>query len=318
MRRRQVLAAAAALPVSLAGCAGVRTQNAVAELPTATLEMRPIDDAALPGRVLYSAEDARSERGRLISAAVNGGTTVEGTRPLLPEGRQIAGPDGVYELDYEVVGETPATVFSVKIDIVEGTVVAERTVRFADLPDVDREVFADRGFEDGEVIGIGTTLLYTDEEAERSELVPESPYDYIRWENGNEAEWVVEDGYERTLKRYRYTGERVDSLATYGKRMRERFAFDVGPLSADERRIVEDAIEEGYVVPPEETPSPQFSTLAESFRGKPEIRGLQEEGDDDGAASGRYLTRYEGAVYLTRLDYNPEGENPESVSAQPP
>lgn len=318
MRRRHLLAAAAALPASLAGCAGVRTQNAVAELPTASLEMRPVDDADLPGRVLYSAGDSDSERGRLLRAAADGSTTVEGVRPLLPEGRQIAGPDGVYELDYEVTERTPATAFSVKIDIVEGTVVEERAVRFGDLPAVDRETFAERGFDEGEVVGIGTTLLYTDDEAERSELVPESPYDYIVWANGNEAEWVVDDGYDQTLKTYRYTGERVDSLAGYGERMRERFAFDLGPLPDEEREIVEQAVEDGFVVGPEETPTPEFESLVERFRGKPDIHGLQETPDDDAAASGRYLMRYDGEVYLTRLDYNPEGETAASVSAQPP
>ena len=310
MRRRALLATVAAgLPASLAGCTGFRAQNAAAELPTARLELRTVDDADLPGRVLYSAEEHDSERGRLVRAAVDGGTTVNGTRPLLPEGRQIAGPDGVYELSYEVVERTPATVFSVKIDIVQGTVAEERAVRFADLPAVDRETFAERGYDDGEVVGIGTTLLYTDAEVERSELVPESPSDYIVWANGNEAEWVVEDGYDRTLKRYRYTGERVDSLAGYGKRLRERFAFDLGPLPEAERGIVEQAIEDSYVVRPEETPSPAFASLAGRFRGEPEIRGLQEEADTDEGVGGRYLTRYDGSVYLTALSYRPARES---------
>jgi hypothetical protein len=277
--------------------------------------MRRIDDADLPGRVLYSAEQADSERGRLLRAAADGGTTVERTRPLLPEGRQIAGPDGVYELSYEVVEETPATVFSVKIDIVEGDVVEDRAVQFADLPAVDREVFAERGFEDGEVVGIGTTLLYTDSQVERSELVPESPYDYIVWENGNEAAWVVDDSYDETLKRYRYTGERVDSLSAYGERMREQFAFDLGPLPAGERRIVEQAVGDSYVVPAEETPSSEFSSLAERFRGKPEIRGLEEKADGGAGASGRYLTRYDGAVYLTTVSYRPGNETTETGSS---
>lgn len=306
-RRALLAAAAAALPTAVAGCVGVRTQDAVAEVPTARLEMEPVNDADLPGRVLYSAEDPSSERGKLAEAAVDGGTTVEATRPLVPEGREIAGPNGVYELSYEVVDRTPATAFSVKLDIVQGTVAEERAVQFADLPTVDRETFSEHGLEMGEIIGIGTTLLYTAEAVEKSELVPESDYDYITWENGNAAEWVVDDSYEQTLKAYRYAGMKVDSLAGYGERLREKFAFDLDSLSAAEQAVVEQAIGDQYVVPPEETPTPGLRSLVAVFRGKAEIRGLAEEPDGNPAsASGRYLTCYNGTVYLTRLSYQVE------------
>lgn len=305
MRRRRFLATAgAALPVALAGCNSFRSQSAAAELPTASLDMRPEEDTELPGRVLYTADDPDSERGALVEAAVDGGTSIEGTRPLLPEDRRIAGPDGVYELSYEVVDRTPATAFSVVLDIVEGTVAEERSVRFADLPAVDRETFAERGYDEGEVVGIGTTLLYTDAAAEQSELVPESPYDYITWENGNAAEWAVDGRFDRTLKRYRYTGERVDSLAGYGKRLRERFAFDLAPRSPAERDIVEQAIEDRYVLQPGATPSEAVDSLAETFREQPSLRALEEEPEGGSRASGTYLVRYDGRVYLASFGYH--------------
>ena len=305
MRRRALLSSVAStLPVALAGCTGEKSRLSadVAEAPTARLEMTSVTDEELPEKVLYTVRgySGSDEKGRLVDRAIDGGTTTEATRPPLPEDRHIFYEDTVYQLSHEVIERTPATRYSVKVDIVEGTVAESETIQFSELPDVDRETFAEKGLADGGVVGIGTTFLYTDAEREQSVLVPDSDYSVIVWENGSRAEWVVDDAYDTTLNTYRYTAERVASAAEYGRQMRERFAFELSDLSDAQRDIVETAIEEDqYVVEPDETPSAAFVSLTDRFRGREQAHGLGEDGEGD--LSGPYLVRYGDEVYWTIL-----------------
>jgi len=303
MRRRTLLATAAtSLPAIVAGCTSPGGNGAVAEIPTARLELTPVTNADLPTNVLYTVRPAEGddETAQLFDRTLDGGATTNATRPPLPEQQHIVYQDGVYELAHEVIEETPAARYSVKVDIVTGSVEETDAVRFTDLPEVDQEKFAARGLADGEPVGIGTTFLYTDAERERSVLVPESEYAYITWEDGTEAEWVVDDVNETTLNTYRYTADQVATTAEYGRRMRERFAFELGGLSDDERAIVETAIaDEQYVVGPDETPSDALVRLVDRFRGHEQAHGLTEAGEGD--LSGPYLVRYQGEVYWATL-----------------
>jgi len=306
MRRRTVLATVAtSLPTLIAGCTGpggVGGSDAAAEAPTARLELTTITDAKLPTKVLYTVHPAEGddESAQLFDRILDGGATTKATRPPLPEQQHIAYQEGVYELAYEVVEETPATRYSVKVDIVTGSVTEADAISFADLPEVDQEEFAAHGLADGDPVGIGTTFLYTDAERERSVLVPESEYSYIIWDDGTEAEWVVDDAYDTTLNTYRYTAEQVATAADYGQQMRERFTFELSGLPEAQQEIVETAItDEPYVVGPDETPSDAFVALADRFRGHEQAHGLDEDGEGD--LSGTYLIRYQGDVYWTTL-----------------
>jgi hypothetical protein len=306
MRRRALLATAAtSLPAVIAGCTspgGLGGSNAAAEAPTARLELTTIADAKLPTKVLYTVRPAEGndETAQLFDRILDGGTTTKATRPPLPEQQHIAYQDGVYELAYEVIEETPATRYSVKVDIVTGSVTEAEAIQFADLPEVDQEEFAAHGLADGDPVGIGTTFLYTDAEREQSVLVPESEYSYIIWDDGTEAEWVVDDAYDTTLNTYRYTADQVAPAAEYGQQMRERFTFELADLPDAQREIVETAITDGpYVVGPDETPSDALVALADRFRGHEQPHGLDEEGEGD--LSGTYLVRYQGDVYWTTL-----------------
>lgn len=293
------------LVASVAGCTGLGSSNGalgVAEAPTARLEMIGLADAALPPKVLYSVgvEDGPDRRARLFERILDGGTTVQGTRPPLPEEQHIFYDDAVYQLSHDVVEQTPATRYSVKVDIVEGSVTDAEAIQFAELPEVDREEFDEHGLADGDPIGIGTTFLYTDAEREQSVLVPDSEYSFIVWENGAQAEWVVDDAYDTTLNTYEYTATQVDTAAEYGRRMRERFAFALSNLSDAQRDIVETAIsEEQYVVGPDETPPSPLVALTDQFRDHEQAHGLDEAGESD--LSGTYLVRYDGKVYWTTL-----------------
>ena len=305
MHRRALLATAAtSLPVIVAGCTSPTTlggNNAAAEIPTARLRLTTIAEAKLPTKVLYTIRPAEGdETTSLMDRILDGGATTKATRPPLPEQRHIAYQDGVYELSHEVIDETPATMYSVKVDIVTGSVTESAAIAFADLPPVDREEFAEHGLDDGETIGIGTTFLYTDAEREDSVLVPESEYSYITWADGAEAEWVVDDAYDTTLYTYRYTAEQVATAAEYGQQMRETFTFELSELPEAQRNIVETAITEGrYVVGPDESPPDALVALVDRFRGHEQAHGLDEEGEGD--LSGTYLVRYRDEVYWTTL-----------------
>ena len=306
MRRRGLLRTTAmSLPAILAGCispGGLDRSNAVAEVPTARVELTPIADAKLPTKVLYSVRptDGDDETAQLFDQILDSGATTKATRPPLPEQQHITYQDGVYELSYDVVEETPATRYSVKVDIVTGSVTETEAIQFADLPTVDQDEFAAHGLADGEPVGIGTTFLYTDAESEQSVLVPESAYSYITWEDGTEAEWGVDDAYDTTLNTYQYTAEQVATAADYGQQMRERFAFELSGLPEAQRDIVETAITDGpYVVGPDETPSDALVALTDRFRGQEQARGLDQDGEGD--LSGTYLVRYRDTVYWTTL-----------------
>ncbi|WP_164471711.1 hypothetical protein [Halosimplex salinum] len=307
MRRRSLLTALAGLAsASLAGCSTGETQGGlgmVGEAPTARFELTARSDAELARGVLYGVDEADDD-GALFERILDGGASVERTRPPLPEARHVHFDGGVYELAHEVVDRTPATTYSVKVDVPQGTAADARTVRFSALPEVDRETFAARGLDDGEAVGIGTTLLYTDAEAERSALVPDSEYSQIVWPDSR-AEWVVGDAHETTLNAYEYTADRVASASEYGRRMRERFAFEFADLSDAEREIVGTAIEEdGYVVDADESIPSAFASLADRFGGRTQAVALDEDGEGD--LSGPYVVRYDGEPYWTVLVVDPE------------
>lgn len=314
MRRRALLGTGIAL-LPLAGClsavpggSGGAGSNGAAELPTASLSMEAVEDAGIPARVLRTVtpdgSGKRTPESELLDRVEReGSATVDRTRPPLPGDRPLVYGETVYRLSYEVIEETPATRFSVKVDIVDGDERDGRTVRFADLPAVDREVLERNGLASGEVVGIGTTLLYADSEVDRSALVPETDVAVIEWDSGSEAEWVVDGAHETALKTYRYTVEGTTPASEYGREVRERFAWDLSGLDGAEREIVEAAIEDRYVVGPDETAPPALASLVERFRPHDRVGESRSEYRDD--VSGPYLLEYDGDTYWTRLSVRP-------------
>lgn len=309
MQRRPLLTGVGiGVGAALGGCLGLGgSQTLGAELPAASLEMTARTDAELPFEVLYDTRDTNGRREELLATVADSGTaTVETTRePPLPVDSPVAGEGEVWKLSAEVTQETPATSYSVLLDIVQGTVVEARSVAFGDLPTVDREKFAVRGFDEGEVVGIGTSMLYTDEERAKSALVPEPAFDYITWENGNHATWQVDGLTETSIKTYRYTAESSTPLAAYGAAMRKQLGFSFDSLSTDERDIIKQAVDGGFSVETGRTPTAAFESLAARFEGRPRLRALYEEANDDPGGWGRYLVAYDGSHYATRLYQRP-------------
>lgn len=311
LSRRDLLGATGtALAVSIAGCMGPGGSSGGfqggAELPPATLRMESIDDPELPTKVLYTVGfENPGRRAELMDDILEGGTTVEDTRPPIPEDRHIYYDDVVYRLSHEIIEKIPATRYQIRVDIVQGTVVEGEAVQFSELPAVDRAKFAERGWDDGGSFGLGTTLLYTHPERNKSALVPESEYSYIVWEDGSEAAWFVDGSHETTLNTYEYSAERYSTAAEYGQRMRDRSAFELAGLPEVEATIVQTAIDEGrFVVEHEETPTSAFWSLVDRFEGQEQAHGIEEDGEGD--LNGSYLVQYDGEFYWTVLLINAE------------
>mgnify|MGYP000592670133 CR=1 FL=1 len=278
------------------------------EAPAAFLARTAVTDADLPATVLPAVtESERPPTARFVDRAIDGATTVEGTeRPVAVDDPYVYG-DGVYELAVEVVDRTSATTYRVRVDVVQGTVVDAETVSFAALPGADRSVFAENRFDDGGTPGVVTYFVYTDAEREGSALVPDPEYSYVVWENGTRAFWAVEGARDTPLETYRYTAERTAATAEYGRRMRERFAFELSELPDPQREVVEAAVDDEYVRGPDETPSAPFAALTDRFRGRRRVRALHETDESDARPNdaatpgGEYLVRYDGEGYWTSL-----------------
>lgn len=305
MRRRTFLRSVGTVAATgTAGCTvmgGTPTESGGA-LPAVRLEMDAVSVAGLPSKALYSVADASDRRASLLDRITDGGTSTQATRPPLPENEHLTDTEAVYELSYEVIDRTPATRYSVRVDVVTESVPGSETIRFADLPAVDQRALADNDLADGDVYGVGFVVLYTDTARARSVLVPDPEYTYIVWDSGPQVRWVVGDATEKPMKTYRYTARTVASAASYGRQMRNRFAFTLSDLSAAETEIIETATRDGYVVGLGDTPSSELTGLVDRFREREQAHGLAE----DGAAglTGSYLVRYKGALYWTTLVVN--------------
>lgn len=305
MDRREFLAAGASAAIAFGGgCTGC------AQSPSASLRMDPVTDAGIARRVTYRIEaDEDDERYRIAAEAVeDGSTTVEGTEPPLPENRPFVHDGAVYGLSLDVTSSVPATSFSFTLDPVEGSAPDDETVRYGDLPAVDREKFARNGWADGGFLGFGSSVLYLDGEIAESALVPEPEHPVIVWDGGTKGRFEVGGSYDTRLETYRYRSRVVDpSASAFGAEVRDRYAFALQGLTAAEREVVREAIEAeyGYSVDPDETPPDAVWRLADRFLPHEEVRPVWEWGDEggsgdrDGDPSGEYVVRYGGEVYWT-------------------
>lgn len=324
MRRRALLASGLST-VLLGGCLSsvpdvpVLGDSEPARPPTAYLSMEHVDDARIAEKVLGRVTPAyeggkRTTEAAIIEEAVrDGAATVERARIPLRTEHPVVYEGTVYWLDHEIVEADPATWFHVVVDIVTGGEPSGRTVAFADLPAVDRQAFETRGLDEGENIGVGTSLLYTDEQVDRSVLVPETDIVIIEWENGNRASWAVDGSHETTRKTYRYTVEETMPASEHGAEVREQYAWELSGLSDAERDIVEAAVtderetgetpdgtpDRPYAVGPEETPSASLVSLVDRFRPHEQAPGSGTRAAE--GVSGHYLVRYDGTVYWTYL-----------------
>lgn len=292
-RRRALQTAVAAVPASLAGCFGQGAR--VTTVPTARLAMTVVTDSEITEKVVPPV----SARSQLFDRILHGTPTGKSIRgPPLPEDEHLLYDGTVYRLSHEIVERTPAYRYEIELRLLrdDETPKEGESVEITDLPAVDREILARNGFVD-EPLGVVTSFVYTDDQRDRSALVPEPKKPVLVWDHEDRVRWIVEEERETTLKTYRYTAERVASATEYGRRVRERFGFALGDLSATERDVVETAIDQEYVVEHDETPSPTLDRLADRFRGQQRAHALDEEPNDHPA--GPYVVNYDGNVYWT-------------------
>ncbi|WP_135854012.1 hypothetical protein [Halorussus salinus] len=315
MDRREFLASGATLAIATAGgCTGC------ARAPATSLRLEPISDYEIAREVTYGLEGSSDRRELVADAVENGSAAREATEPPFPENRSFVYRDSVYRLSREVVETTDATTFHFTLNPADGSVSESETVRFEELPAVDRETFADRGWADDPFLGFGSSLLYLDSEIPDSALVPDPDRSVIVWDPETKGRFEVDDSYEDDLKEYRYESEEVHSSAEqFGAEVREEYAFELSDLSEAEREILDEAIvPDDYSVPADENPPDAALKLATRFRPHDEVRYAWEESDegagdadagdegaDESGGTGRidgiYLLRYDGEVYWTSV-----------------
>lgn len=297
MRRRECLSlVAAAFSAGIAGC------ETTVEHPTATLAMRDYAEVTALPRIMRSVggEDRMTEQRRKFTDVLDGGANLTGTQPPFPDDQHLYFNDTVYQLSRDVAEQTPATGYAVRIEMVEGTVRDGESIPFPELPEVDRQTLADLRLADGDLIGVGTSVLYTDAQSNRSALVPEPTTPIIVWENGSRARWVVQHAYDQPVYTYAYTAEVISSAADYRARLLDEFAFELAGLSGAQGDMVETAISEAeYRIASEETPSPAFVSLVEHFRTQEQVRPLDDT--PTGRIGGHYLVWYGGSSYWSSL-----------------
>lgn len=311
MNRRSFLATGATLAVGVTGgCTGC------ARMPTARLSMEPVSDEEIAERATRSADlEPPSSRYRFASRVVeNGPVTVEDTEPPFPADSPFVLDGGVYRLSVDIVDSVSATRYRFTLDPADGDDSTEgrtkhaETIRYGELPPVDRKKFESDGLDDPDHLGVSAGMVYTDDEQSESVLVPEPEYDVVVWDDGTRGRWRVDGSAPTSLQTYRYDSAVVhESAAEYGASLREEYAFELSGISDAERDVASTAIEDAYVVAPDESPPDAFWTLAERFGRhaefpRPSSGGTPDrETTDDTPVSGTYVVLYDGTAYWTRV-----------------
>lgn len=330
MRRRTVLASAVmALPTVVAGCSdlavsgqddtpGPDTEAHGAQIPAARLDMDPVDDADIGRRHARFVEQYNTKRRLVIERAVeNGSTTVDAEFPPARGEKPSVYDGSVYRISYRVKNERPATRYFWDLEPTEESSDAE-SVRFEDLPRLDREKFRLVGLADGAVgertpLNVGMTFKYANADRDKSVLVPTPEHPVITWTSGRRAGFSVTDSNTKnaTLKTYRYTAEQLaPTVAAYGQKLRERYTFELSGLSDAERDIVEQATDRhGYTVERGQSPPDAFRSLADKFRQQEAVE------DHRKGVTGAYLVTYDEPLYWTKLINGNDFDSGETATA---
>lgn len=298
MKRREFLVAGATLSIAASGgCTGC------VQSPRANLRMTETDDLGIAQEVTFSLEDGSPVSDFADDVVRNGTTVVNDTHAPFPEDRPFVHGDSIYRATYNITHSRPAEVFGFTLNPAEETGDESEIVRFEDLPTVDREKLASRGWDENPFLGIGSSLLYFEPEIPASALVPEPKYSVIEWDADTRGRFSVDGSYSTEVNTYRYTSEQAHpSAKDFGRTLRSRHEFTLSGLSAGERAIVTEAIENehGWAVQPNQSPPNALYSLIERFSNKERVLRVWEEGDDRYVGpSGNYVVRYERVLYWT-------------------
>lgn len=234
----------------------------------------------------------------IVDAAVeNGSTTVTAVSAPIDEGLPFAQDGAYYDLSRTVVGEEQASVVTVRIDY-DASEPNGTAVDYADLPPADRAALT--GLLPQQVptppddTDVGVGAVYTDAELNSSVLAPTQQYDVVVFE-GERYPVTVEEPRSVTVQTYRYTATQVaPNASAYAEQVREASLFELSDLSEAERSVVEEAVDSGaYYADSDDDRA--FAAVVDLFRAHDAIREDQ--------ASGRWLVRYDGTVYVADLHF---------------
>lgn len=271
------------------------------------LEMSQVNDTELArahARVMESGSE--TEMRVLAEVEADGSSMHRGNLPLFNTGRPVLYNGTIYNITYEVGETTPRIDYSVTLNPVE----EGEGIQFDQLPAVDRRQFEDGNLTDGIPFGIGTQFEYTEDEVERSVLVPEPRHSIIVRDSGERAEITIDRAQRDELTAYHYSGNRLAPDArTFGELLRERHAFELTGLTANETALVETAIqsEDGYFVLDNESVPAEFSRLVDRIPPQKVLARYNQ------SPTGRYVIEYNDSIYLTLLNFREgalSGESP--------
>ena len=299
MDRRQFLAAGGTFGAAIAGgCVGCATA------PSLWLSMEETSDDDITDRLTETVHpDVDSHR--VAIEAIDGPVPANGTTEPFDTDTPYRYNNTVYTAETTVLDEQPGTTFSYGINPVDGdeTVPSEHQIGYEDLPSVDKEAFSDRGWDAPDpFLGYRTSVHYLEENIANSVLVSEPGYEVIVWPE-TRGRFEVNDQVDQPLTTYEYTTEVVaDPAAGYGREVRQHIEFELGPFHGDSRTIVEEAIADPpYTVPAGGELSEGETAVVDQFRGEEQLRRLNGPQRDPELASGRYLPRYDGQIYLAEV-----------------
>lgn len=304
MNRRTFLGAlAAGGSVALAGCDS--------QALYASLVLEAVDDRALADAYGVTAEELRTHNRQHVLAileetAESGHATASGDGlgyPPYDPSAAIRYEDRYYVVSMTQDGETPARSYKIEIDYEPESTTPERgEIAFADLPPVDQAYVhqflpaldvepvddeAGDGYDGFEYGG------YTDDEVERSVLVPRQQYDVLV-HRGERFRLRVTENESETIEMYRYTAEAVaGSDAELADWLESNHLFELSDLTRAQRRILDAAAEEEYR---EDEPTEAFRDLVERIRAHDRLDPASPAEHDLTEQPG-YLLRYEGQVY---------------------
>jgi hypothetical protein len=261
------------------------------------LQMTQVNDTELArAHAMVTNSGSQAEMRVLAEIEAEGSSMHRGNLPLFNTGRPVLYNGTIYNITHEVGETTPRIDYAVTLNPVE----EGEGIRFDQLPAVDRRQFEDGNLTDGIPFGIGTQFEYTEQEVENSVLVPEPQHSVIVWDSGDRAEITIDRAQRDELTTYHYSGKQLAPDAhTFGNLLRERRAFQLTGLTANETVIVETAVqaEDGYARFDDDPVPAAFSRLVDRF---PPENVLERR---DQSPTGSYIVQYNGSVYLTLLDF---------------
>lgn len=300
MDRRRFLATGATLAATAAGgCVGC------AAAPTLSLSMEATSNTDIADRLTRSLESTDEDDRIALEAAEGETVTAQGLSEPFPSELPYVHDGAVYVAETAVVDRTPGTSFGYTIDPVDEdeTIDPENAIAYDDLPEVDREAFADHGWDSPDpFLGYGSSVYYLEDEIADSVLVPDQEYEVVVWPE-TRGRLEIDEGTDRSLRTYEYTADVVaDSLEAYGQEVRDLVAFELGPLEDDAAAVVEEAIEGGtYTVPPDEELSDAELQVVAEFEGEKPVHRPNESPRDPEPAGGEYVVRYDGDHYWVEI-----------------